>query len=408
MKFIISESEKQRIRSLYELDTDTHTAKFLQEQLDITRRKSKEKTVEYKETSTSYAKRYRALQDKLASNPNQANAINRQIQFLNKQVDEVLTEKNIISKLLYVTKTDKSQSDLWTEIIDKDRYFAADIIKYVKPRDSIKRVGLGKKNEKINVPPPPPTSSGETKTYPELTIQTPIDINTNDYYADNSWELSQQGIKDIEDSFILPIIEQQKTSKKSCINFIKIDTSASRFRNTGAASGMTFEQLSKVRNETIYNYVLKRLNDVGITNWCSTENVVLNYKGQNGDGTSGPNPPEGLYYVPKGKTSSEALLKGPQRNEFGKPLSDKNQYSQFKYNRLDIGVAFETTATTPPTPSDDSKQPLPVVSEFSDYTAVFYEKTKGGISINWTPPVYRSKSARPRKGSTRPVSCPHF
>ena len=321
---------------------------------------------------------------------------------LNKRIQkDWLPKENIVRKKL----SGEDQIIIWNEILKNDIYLAADIIKYVDVHDWVQEVVVGKKGEKMKEPAPgtPPT---ETPTIPEFTLTTDKDIITSDYYKDNSWTLTPEGVKDIEDSFIIPILKIKETSIYSCINYINIDTSASRFRNTGSATTMTFEELSKKRSDTTYLYVIRRLKEIGITEWCDGEKITLNYKGENGDGTSGPNPPSGNYYVPKGGVSSQPVLDNKNRNEFGIPHKSKAEYDVHKYNRLSVGIGFDFY--TPPefgskTEGDDG---LPTDEFSTKYNVKFYGKTKAKWKFKWNKIQYRPKGNRPRKTGVAACNAP--
>jgi hypothetical protein len=326
------------------------------------------------------------------------------LNLINKTVNEdILPKANIVRKTL----SDENQIKLWDEILKTEVYFAADIIDYVMKHSWVKQTVLGKNDEKGEEVDPGVPGEKEPK-FPGLNITTPIETNTSDYYPDNSWTLTPAGVKDIEESFVQPILEQKKNSKKSCVNYIKIDTSASRFRNTKGASDLTFEELSKKRSESTYQYLMGRLKEIGITEWCSTQKVELNYNGENGDGTSGPNPPSGNYYVPKGGVSSKAVLDDKNRNEFGTPHNSKVEYDVHKYNRVNVGLAFDFS--TPPVDGTEIPPKIkePVPNDGKKYNVKFYGKTKGKWDIDWNKIFYKPSGGRPRKASKSVVACPKW
>ena len=360
----------------------------------ISRTAGKEKSGELSDKNTSsYLFRYNRAKE--TNNQTAINGINKLIQ------KEWLPNENIVRKKL----SGEDQIAIWNEILKNDMYLAADTIKYVESHDWVGQVVVGKKGEKMKEPgsDTPPT---EEPTIPALIISTTEDIDTSDYYPDNSWTLTPAGVKDIEDNFILPILETKEKSIYSCINYIKIDTSASRFRNTGQASNMTFEELSKKRSDATYEYVIGRLKEIGITNWCDGEKITLNYKGKNGDGTSGPNPPSGKYYVPKGGVSSQAVLDDKNRNEFGTPHKSKSEYDAHKYNRLSVGIGFDFEV--PPEEGDKTEGDFLPKSgeEKTKYNVKFYGKTKGKWRFKWNKIQYRPKGNRPRKSKVDACRAP--
>lgn len=360
----------------------------------VSRTAGKEKSGELSDKNTS-SFLFRYSKAKEINNQTAINNINKLIQ------KEWLPNESIVRKKL----SGEDQIAIWDEILEKDIYLAADTIKYVKTHDWVGQVVVGKKGEKMKEPgsDTPPT---EEPTIPELIIPTTEENNTSDYYPDNSWTLTPNGVRDIEDNFIIPISEIKKTSIYSCINFIKIDTSASRFRNTGQASNMTFEELSKKRSDATYEYIIGRLKEIGISNWCDGEKITLNYKGENGDGTSGPNPPPGNYYVPKGGVSSQAVLDNKNRGEFGTPHKSKSEYDVHKYNRLSVGIGFDFEVP----PIDDDTDKVPPVDPFKEektkYNVKFYGKTKSKWKFKWKKIQYRPKGNRPRKSKVDACRAP--
>lgn len=339
---------------------------------------------------------------------------------LEKQVDEVLKSSDIVDDTL----SGEEQLSLWGEIKTNDRYFAADVVRFIQTHKNVKQTILGKKGDEQKVPEIVDETPDIIDNYPGYEITTPASVDTTKYFADNQWVLSKEGIQDIENNFITPIItasqgnENTGKSKKICINYINIDTSASRFRNKGQALNMTFSQLSELRNNATYEYLLKRLKEIGATEWCSTEGFgTRNFSGQNGDGTSGPNPPyknkEGspYYYVPKNKTSADAVTDNSKtRYEFGQPLSDKSEYEQFKYNRIGLGVAFKFDGFSDEiTKSGGTDQTIPTNLVSNEYTAKFIVKTKGRFSFNWRWKSLKfPKPPSGRPSGSNPVACPKW
>lgn len=342
-------------------------------------------------------------------------------EFLDKQVDKMLENSDIVIRTL----SDKEQISLWEEIKQNDKYFAADVVRYVQRRGDVKQTILSKKGEEEKVPPIKEPVPDDEKKYPSIDIATPKNIDTTKYFDDNKWVLSEIGRQDIEQNFINPVLkimegnENTGKAKRGCINYINVDTSSSRFRNTGDASKMTFLQLSQLRNQATYQYIIDRFKSVGVTEWCNTEGLGnRNYLGENGDGTSGPNPPfkdkDGkiYFYVPKGRTSAEAVTDNKTaRNEFGQPLQDKSEYENFKYNRIGLGVAFDFEKEIEPIyEPGDSKNIEGSVANSDEYFAKFIIKSKDKLKWDWD---WKLKlrlpslpSGRPSKSS--PVSCPKW
>lgn len=289
-----------------------------------------------------------------------------------KNVDRTLQNRVIIDELL---KSDE-QIALWDEILSEDMYFAADSIRYVKPRNWIKEVQFSRKTDKLEVP---------TVDLPPYVSIEDVGAPTSNYFQNNLSELTDAGKRDIEESYIEPILsaiaEGQKMAKfqGGCIHNLKIESSASRYRNTGRAENLTFLQLSQERNDSVYNYIIGRLNDIGITTNCGPETTIIrNPKGVNGDGTSGPNPPGG-------------------DNTYGAPHTKPSDYDKYKYTKVDlnVGLKFETTPPPAPVPLESTKYRLDVSG-----------KTRG--RLNWYWKWRFPKVPRGRLIKTGKKDCPAY
>jgi len=270
-------------------------------------------------------------------------------------VNRTLLQRNIIDVLL----SSDEQRELWQDIIDDDQYFAADSIKFVRPKKWIKGIHFSKKTEQ---------SKGVDNKKPFVSIDW-VEGSTKDYFRDNLSDLTDFGKRDIEDNYISPILsaiaEGQKTAKflGGCIHNLKIETSASRYKNTGIAENLSFLELSEKRNDSAYSYLIQRLKDIGITINCGPDtSIVRNSGGVNGDGTSGPNPPGG-------------------DNTKGKPHTSRREYDQYKFNRVYLAVGLNFEEKLEPIPGPDS----------GEYRLEVYGKTKGRL-------IWRWKWGKPSKG----------
>ena len=264
-----------------------------------------------------------------------------------KKVDRWVARRNIVDVFL----SSDEQKKLWQEIIDEDQIFAADVIRFVKSKSWIKSILLSRQNE-------PPKEEENKKPFVSIDW---VEGSTKDYFIDNYSDLTPKGKRDIEDSYIAPILsaiaEGQKTAKflGGCIHYLKVLTSASRFKNTGIAQDLSFLELSQKRNDSVYNYVTERLKDIGITINCGPDTIIeRNPNGVNQDGTSGPNPPGG-------------------DNTKGKPHTSKREYDQYKFNRLYLGVGLNFEKSSTPTPGPESKE----------YKLEVYGRTKGRFIWRW-------------------------
>ena len=289
-----------------------------------------------------------------------------------KSLDRTLKNRGIIDELL----KSEEQKALWDEILSEDMYFAADSIRYVKSKNWIKEIQFSRKTDKLEVPTVdlPPFVSIEHENAP-----------TSFYFENNLSELTDAGKRDIEASYIEPILsaiaEGQKMAKflGGCIHNLEIYSSASRYRNTQRAENLTFKQLAQERNDSAYNYIIGRLNDIGIKTNCGPETIIIrNVEGANTDGSSGPNPPGG-------------------DNTYGPPHKRPSDYEKYKYTKinLNVGLNFETKPPIVPTPLESTKYRLDVSG-----------KTRGRLKWywNWRFP----KVPRGRLIKTGKKDCPAY
>ena len=132
----------------------------------------------------------------------------------------------------------------------------------------------------------------------------------------------------------------------------RIFTSASRARNGGQAAKWSFKELSECRAKAMATYINAAFATIGVTMPAPT----IDSNGENGDGSSGPNPPYPFNMVkgsgptivadrkdgmPKGKENE-----GPIRKKYGAPLPCKPtdgkficpNYDKWKYCMVDFNI----------------------------------------------------------------------
>ncbi len=143
-------------------------------------------------------------------------------------------------------------------------------------------------------------------------------------YESNAWkELSQ---------FITQTFIKNKYSPR----LIEINSSASTLRNTGEAENLTHLQLSQKRAETLKSAILNAYGEL-----FQGVEFVINPKGENGDGTSGPKDVFG--------TGSQAGPAVPQEilkaKEAGDSQTITNFYNQYQYTDIKFIGRKEGTKT---------------------------------------------------------------
>jgi len=310
-------------------------------------------------------------------------------------IERYFAMKDIVTKLI----RGKEQIDIWNEMLAdmKQKALVADIVRHIEGNPLITGLSLRKETEEIKK---------ETSTiYPALTAKLDENAKTNFYFKDNQWELTEEGKTDIQNTIFAQIEANIKENEGSrqCIDSLVIDSSASRFRNTGDAEKYSFAQLSKLRNDSVRDFIMQRLNEMGITLWCSTQNnIKQNINGSNSDGTSGPNPPKPLPFIPKGQSS----MKPPstdesKRNEFGEPHASKEEYDLYKYTRPSLTIAF---AMEPP----PIKTP-PMEDVSTVYNVEFFKgKTKIAKVSTRNTPKFKALQIPRVKLTSKMVECPVF
>jgi hypothetical protein len=176
-----------------------------------------------------------------------------------------------------------------------------------------------------------------TVTPIDATIVPPVSVGINisgpTVFVDNKSDITSD-IQTAIDAFILDIeVNQQQligTDVKLQVTQFEIGASASRLRNTGKASDLTWSQLSSARAAKVTNEISTRLAKLGIS---IPNNVITIKGGTNGDGTSGPNPPENYTYSIDGTANNVITDIAAKQNAFPKlPISnDIMSYNQYKW-----------------------------------------------------------------------------
>jgi len=180
----------------------------------------------------------------------------------------------------------------------------------------------------------------EFKTY-----EIPLYVQGKTVYEDNSTEPAQSLIQEIDTwvGDVKKAIENAKevnpNVKAECIS-IDVISSCSRLRNTEDWEGKTWNELSKGRADVVYNILKNKLVEVGVDISPNIEKILRG--GENGDGSSGPDPAKKFVFDSGKKTSGMAYSKtgadrltGPDKDrfvgEYGKLLDTQEESHQYKY-----------------------------------------------------------------------------
>ena len=175
------------------------------------------------------------------------------------------------------------------------------------------------------------------------------------------------------------IFQRILTGEVTTIKSITIHTSADRYRNTGSAEKLSWSQLSLLRSQSMASLVVGMASKSGLPESVVSKInslITLDFKGGNGDGSSGPNPPAPIkfgYYVTDGGkavwkdgkdrnvmtvliSDDEGIPSGDPKEIKESPESDKNEYNKFRYNNIEI--VYEALPTKPNEPLPPSAEKL--------------------------------------------------
>jgi hypothetical protein len=187
----------------------------------------------------------------------------------------------------------------------------------------------------------------ETGENYELPYSVPDGGTGSNFFVDNEFGLTAE-LSSAVNKIAEAIDTQMKSMEgvpwkdgwKAYVTEIKIESSASRFRNTEGASDMSFAELAEKRMKTAEDYIRETLlklekdgqgkQQLVIDNGT---NVIKDWKGSNGDGTSGPNPPDQdtKYLIVK---DIESGKESGVENWITADELKKNEYFMKKYGRI--------------------------------------------------------------------------
>jgi hypothetical protein len=159
----------------------------------------------------------------------------------------------------------------------------------------------------------------------------------------------ENGAEDYEDDTLKgladnlgAIFQRLLTGEISELRSILVSTSCDRYRNTGSAEKLTWGQLAYARALSLSSLVLEVAKKSGIPQpkiEPLSKAIKINFKGENGDGTSGPNPlaPKTFgYYDKSGKYVSLKEDQGAKRTEIQVvPIDDDGNSTQVEPKAID-------------------------------------------------------------------------
>jgi hypothetical protein len=303
---------------------------------------------------------------------------------------------SIISGKMMSHMSEKSKSN-WTELIndpDNVKYAWEALELYDDDYSNLK--GKQKKKLKIIV------GHDEQIKYeivqkpddeiPDITVPVtlPIDSDPSELFKDCKYEPTNEFVSEV-DALIKKIEEQKKEMVDPQIycTYINVESSASRLRNICNDKNLSWLKLSKLRNDSAVKYLRGRLSDAGVLIDGDTK-IYQDYKGKNGDGSSGPNPPKGFKYNNDGTASfrcGDSSTKGQKckgtRGDFGEPHSSREDYDEYKFVLMDVGLIFK--GQREPDPKVVDKEPEVKEIKTESYDIQFYVPPTG-FSF-WLPKI---------------------
>ena len=226
------------------------------------------------------------------------------------------------------------------------------------------------------------------------------------------------------------IFERYLAGEITSLKKIKIITSADRYRNTGSAESLSWGQLSYARALTMARVIEGLAKSAGLDDDIIDQlhKIIEIYaKGDNGDGSSGPNPPEGIkfgYYVKDGSgvkfvdgedrktvtmiavddegTPTEDSAEGAKTKSMD-PEANKEDYSKFRYNNIEIDFEYVEGGVDPEGGSEESISNLLFPVKLA--IPARYSTKRIRIPI---PIITTSTSSRGSGGKGGAGKCPEF
>lgn len=292
----------------------------------------------------------------------------------------------------------------------------------------------GIKQELKNIPRPPEEDKvpGDFNAV-SLPIEFPVNGPSNTFFKDNEWTPTEDFAARLEQEVLGPLREIKnglKVPEGEPVFFLQdleIITSCSRFRNTGAAKDLTFKQLAENRNNSAKDFIIGKLKELGVVVDSDTT-ISQNSDGENGDGSSGPNTPKGLFVATDGKELTALAPKTPKaeekRSNYGEPLTDKTAYDDYKYCIAGMSILANSKYQKPDPEEggdEDTEPKMDIVTidvPTKEYNVSFYSKPKYiGLSFRIPRIIaywHKRKKRHPKfklfkkKHDLRSIKCPKW
>ena len=218
------------------------------------------------------------------------------------------------------------------ELLNQFNYLLNNVKRYKNSKQKYKRIktiNIKGKNMEEEVIPISTEEDLEIVSCPtiEFNIDAIGDSNYNPF-ENNSYNLGSELKDDIQ--VLIDDIKglQSDYEGKLQVKVLEFDvkTSASRIRNGGKYNGKSFLKLSKDRTTNVVNTITKSLQNIGV----EVPQPTVNFKGKNGDGSSGPHPRD-PYKMVKDEGDTQTVDNNQDRTAYGTPLNTDADYDKFKY-----------------------------------------------------------------------------
>lgn len=305
----------------------------------------------------------------------------------------------------------KSPRDLMKIISDKDKLVSRPFIGVLP--DTMKR-----EREVV---------SGESVEYAVIDEIDEVGLFKPNKYEMDDASFSSEIAKDrlIED---ITLFLSQMLTDELDVESITIHSSANRFRNTsGDDNTLSWGEISYQRAATLSKVMIEIAKSLGFTD-DMIETLVsktsLDYYGDNGDGTSGPNPPTGIkfgYY-----DAEDGFVEGDRRNEVVvyeidekgepikedsvleiEPLGSAEDYQEFMYVNMVVKGKMKSIDDTEDVPVDLEFGEIYVEGMLPSNNKYKVKRRKPNIGIS---KMKRLKGNTPKKRSNKikPLPCPKW
>ena len=263
---------------------------------------------------------------------------------------------------LFDKLTDEQKKDLYKEISESlnDKGFKTikEVEKLIEKKSNLSSPPVVYIVTSTTKTPGPLVKVGEEKTEEYEILK---EEDEHGIFKDNEWELKDSSFSSPETKAKLvdPIkefVSNFAAGNVKDIEYIVIQSSANRYRNTGISENVSWGELSFNRAKTIAGIFKAAVDEYNLTKEQRTllqSKISIDYGGSNGDGTSGPNPVDPIpfgYYNGEGKfiqnngsydkrrstvvidkLDTEGKPTGEITTKTIEPDADKTAYEKYKY-----------------------------------------------------------------------------